>query len=220
MIGFAHRGAPRTRAEENTVAAFERALALGVGGLESDVALSRDGIPVLHHPRLFRRRLRIADLTFADLPAHVPSLADLYERGGATFQLSLDMAAPDAAERVVATADRFGARDRLWLTYWRLPVLSEWRRRWPDLHLVYPTIPLAPGRMDRLLDRLAAQGVNVLNVHHRFCTPALAARVHASGLGVFAWGVHRRRQLVRLLRAQIDGVFCDDAEALAALTPG
>ena len=43
-----HRGA-RGLAPENTLAAFERALALGVDTLESDVHLTADGVPVLHH---------------------------------------------------------------------------------------------------------------------------------------------------------------------------
>lgn len=43
-----HRGA-RGLAPENTLAAFERALEIGVGTLETDVHLSADGVPVLHH---------------------------------------------------------------------------------------------------------------------------------------------------------------------------
>lgn len=43
-----HRGA-RGLAPENTLAAFERALAIGVSTLETDVHLSADGVPVLHH---------------------------------------------------------------------------------------------------------------------------------------------------------------------------
>ena len=36
-------------APENTLAAFERALALGVTTLETDVAITRDGVPVISH---------------------------------------------------------------------------------------------------------------------------------------------------------------------------
>jgi glycerophosphoryl diester phosphodiesterase len=219
MIGFAHRGAPRTRAEENTLAAFERALALGAPGLESDIACTADGIPVLHHPRLFSRRLRVGTLTRAELPADIPSLATLYERCGRSFHLSLDMGAPNAAAAVVATADRYGARDRLWLTYWRLHTLAQWRELWPDVRLIYPVLPLMPRRLHELLQRMRAQQVDVLNLHHRFCTPSLAAHVHASGFRLFAWGVRRGNQIERLAGARVDGVFCDDAAALARLPP-
>jgi glycerophosphoryl diester phosphodiesterase len=43
-----HRGA-RGLAPENSLAAFERALDLGVTTLELDIAITRDGVPVIHH---------------------------------------------------------------------------------------------------------------------------------------------------------------------------
>lgn len=43
-----HRGA-RALAPENTIAGFERALAVGVTTLELDVVLTADGVPVIHH---------------------------------------------------------------------------------------------------------------------------------------------------------------------------
>jgi glycerophosphoryl diester phosphodiesterase len=45
-----HRGA-RGHAPENTLAGFERALALGVTTLELDVGVTRDGVVVIHHDR-------------------------------------------------------------------------------------------------------------------------------------------------------------------------
>jgi len=51
---YAHRGGAAL-APENTLAAFDRGMAEGAGGLEFDVRLSRDGVPVVHHdPRLER----------------------------------------------------------------------------------------------------------------------------------------------------------------------
>ena len=43
-----HRGA-RGLLPENTLPAFERAVALGVDALELDVCMTRDGVPVVHH---------------------------------------------------------------------------------------------------------------------------------------------------------------------------
>jgi glycerophosphoryl diester phosphodiesterase len=45
---FAHRGGSGL-APENTIAAFDTAVALGADGLELDVRLSRDGVVVVHH---------------------------------------------------------------------------------------------------------------------------------------------------------------------------
>jgi glycerophosphoryl diester phosphodiesterase len=51
---FAHRGGAAL-APENTLAAFDRGLALGADGLELDVRLSRDGVAVVHHDATLER---------------------------------------------------------------------------------------------------------------------------------------------------------------------
>ena len=48
VSAIAHRGGAGLR-PENTIAAFDHAAALGVDGLECDVHLSRDGVPVVFH---------------------------------------------------------------------------------------------------------------------------------------------------------------------------
>lgn len=67
---IAHRGASAF-APENTFAAFKRAIADGADGIEFDVRLSKDNIPVVFHDsdlrRLARIKTRVADLTAAEL---------------------------------------------------------------------------------------------------------------------------------------------------------
>src|SRR5690349_19183947 len=86
-IAFAHRGA-RAHAPENTIDAFTLARRLGATGLESDVWITADGVAVLDHDgvvgSLVRRR-RISEVKRADLPAHIPSLAELYDACGTAF---------------------------------------------------------------------------------------------------------------------------------------
>jgi len=68
----AHRGA-QDEAPENTERAFRLALEHGVDGIEFDVQMTRDGIPVLHHDRTLMRiaasRRRISDLSYYELQA-------------------------------------------------------------------------------------------------------------------------------------------------------
>jgi glycerophosphoryl diester phosphodiesterase len=51
---FAHRGGSAL-APENTIAAFDSGVAAGADGIELDVHLSADGIPVVHHDRTLDR---------------------------------------------------------------------------------------------------------------------------------------------------------------------
>jgi glycerophosphoryl diester phosphodiesterase len=82
---IAHRGAS-VEAPENTLRAFARALELGVDGIELDVQVTRDGIPVVFHDytltRLTGTRGRLVDRTWAELKElrvqaePIPALAD------------------------------------------------------------------------------------------------------------------------------------------------
>ncbi len=88
-----HRGASAV-APENTLAAFERALSDGADGIEFDVRLARDGVPVVIHDATLRRTAGIdapiAALSSSDLSAvdvgswfnrrHPTRAADAYTR--------------------------------------------------------------------------------------------------------------------------------------------
>jgi glycerophosphoryl diester phosphodiesterase len=86
-----HRGARGLR-PENTLAGFELAFDLGVTSIETDVHLTRDGVPILiHEPRITGRlcsrrdggvvpELRISGLSLADLRAYRADRNPLPER--------------------------------------------------------------------------------------------------------------------------------------------
>ncbi|MFM9904081.1 MAG: glycerophosphodiester phosphodiesterase [Pyrinomonadaceae bacterium] len=67
---IAHRGAS-TDAPENTLAAFRYAVKAGADGVEFDVRLARDGVPVVIHDATLKRtgalNRKVADLTSAQL---------------------------------------------------------------------------------------------------------------------------------------------------------
>lgn len=51
MKNFAHRGFSG-KYPENTMLAFEKAIELGADGIELDVQLTKDGVPVIIHDEL------------------------------------------------------------------------------------------------------------------------------------------------------------------------
>ena len=217
-IGFAHRGGAQHRHLQNTLAAFRRSCALGATGVESDVALTADGVAVLIHPGLVARLRRpVSTLRRDELPASVPTLADLYAACGPAIDVALDMAAPAAVDQVVATAREHGDPSRLWLTYWRIDALATWRRRYPDVRLVFPTLLLRSASLERRCASLRDAGVDALNLYHLGCTPARVATVHRCGLLLFGWGARSAVAAGRTLRHGADGVFCDDAAGMVGV---
>ena len=79
VSAIAHRGGSKLR-PENTMAAFDHAVTLGVDALECDVHLSRDGeVVVIHDPTLDRTTDGRAGLglTAAELAASMPGFTSV-----------------------------------------------------------------------------------------------------------------------------------------------
>ncbi|MBX6387644.1 MAG: glycerophosphodiester phosphodiesterase [Frankia sp.] len=237
MIGFAHRGAPAWYQRENTLPAFARALAHGAS-LESDVWLTADGVPVLHHdPQLGRPlpvlpRRPLSSLTVDELPGWLPSLPALYQELGTGFELSLDIKTADqaasvtAAKAVVAAAREAGGQDavrRLWLCG-NLGNVARWREVDPDVHLVDSGSLAgvrAEGGIARYAARLRAAGVDALNLRAREWVAPVAPIVevlHDHGLLAFGWDAQRMSTLRRLVRFGLDALYSDHVDRLVAVT--
>lgn len=108
---IAHRGAhDLTRGiEENTHAAFQRALSLGCDGIEFDIHASADGILVVNHDptlnRLWGHDIAINALRFDELRAlvpEVPSLAEVVAKYGKQMHLFIELKAPFTAIQELA----------------------------------------------------------------------------------------------------------------------
>lgn len=135
-----HRGCAG-EVPENTLASFERGLADGAHIVESDVHLTRDGVPVLcHDPDVARTTdgsgaiagFDLAALQALDAGHHferdgafpfrgaglsIPTLeAALARFPDARFNLEVKSAAPSAAERVVEVVAKASAAERTLLT--------------------------------------------------------------------------------------------------------
>lgn len=216
-ILFAHRGA-RAHAPENTIEAFRLGLRLGATGLESDAWLTADGEVVLDHDGVVGgvlRRRRIRDVERADLPEHVPTLAELYEACGSDFELSIDVKDPDAADEIVRVARAAGDPGRLWLCHPELELLEGWRGAHPDVRLVNSTrIAAMEHGPERRAAQLRALEIDAVNLHHSEWSAGLVALFHRFRRRCFGWDAQHLRTIRALLDAGIDGVFGDHVDRL------
>ncbi len=189
-------------APENTLPAFTAALASGATALESDLWLDATGEPALSHGR-------------PRGPA--PRLADLFAACGTAYDLSLDIPDRAAAEAAVRVALQAGHDPRrLWLCSGHDRV-GSWRDVHPSVRLVADArvVHTLPGRTEPLR-RLAASGVDAVNLRHVRWGPGLVARAHAAGLRAFAWDVQTTARLRRVLAAGCDAIYSDHLWLLRA----
>jgi glycerophosphoryl diester phosphodiesterase len=208
-IGFAHRGA-RAHAPENTLEAFRLALKLGATGLESDVWLTADGVAVLDHDGKVRRK-PVDRVPRADLPEHIPTLAELFDACGTDYDLSLDVKAPDAAAPTIAAAQAAGFDlRRLWLCHPDWEVAAAWRELTPDVRLVDSTrrTRMREGP-ERRAANLAEAGIDAVNMHHSDWTGGLTTLFHRFEVLAFAWDAQHERVLTGVLRMGVDAVYSD-----------
>lgn len=149
----AHRGG-RGLAPENTLAAFERALEIGVSTLELDVALTADGVPVIvHDPALNPALTRDASGAFlsATGPAvHTLSLAQLqtYDVGrldpASKYGQPFASQAPRDGQRIPALRELFALTQQLAAVDLRFNIEAK----------TDPTAPSATAPVERLVQAI------------------------------------------------------------------
>ncbi len=224
-IGFAHRGA-RAECRDNTLHAFTRALHLGARGLESDAWVTADGVVVLDHDGVVRRgarRMAISGLRRDELPPHIPTLAELVAVCGDGIDISLDIKDRATAERAIALVESAGRAERTWLCG-QAARLIGWRDRSAAVRLVDSTrIRRITEGLAARVERLAAAGIDAVNLRWPEWSPARLELVHGAGLLAFAWDAQRTATISALAEMGLDAVYSDHVarmvEALAA-TPG
>ena len=219
-IGFAHRGG-RAHAPDNTIEAFRLGLKLGASGLETDVWLTADGIPVLDHDGVVPGRLRrgrpIAEVARADLPEGMTTLEELYDACGTDFDLSIDVKDPIAAEATVAVARTAGhPLRRLWLCHHDWEQVVQWRALDDEVRLVDSTrlrrIKEGP---ERRAATLSSVGIDAINMHANDWTGGLTTLFHRFERLAFGWDAQHDRVLAGLLAMGIDAVYSDHVDRMS-----
>lgn len=218
LLTIAHRGASGY-APENTVAAFDLALAMRADMIETDVQLTRDGELVLFHDptveRVSNGQGPIGDYTLAELQAldlgswfdsrfageRIVTLATFVERWlpriPAAIEIKDARAAVPMAKALVADA----VRTRVQVTSFFWPALLDAQE--VDDRFV---LGFLSRHFDHdIIDRCVARGFAQICPHVDDLDPALVETAHAAGLTVRAWGISTREQITRLRASGADG---------------
>jgi glycerophosphoryl diester phosphodiesterase len=226
LIG--HRGYP-ARARENTLASFAAALDAGCHGVELDVRLTRDGVPVVHHDATVttaRGAVAIGDLesetlrtaTFAspDGPYAVPRLADVLAWFGGRCLLNVEVKPPGAgAHAAVATAVAAAIHAveppaSILVSSFDIGMLAALER------LALP-VPLGflfteTRGLDAAEREPVAEALAWLHPVHDIVDAALIARARRHGLSVISWTADEALEVERLLALGVAAVITNHPE--------
>ena len=204
MILLGHRGAPRAW-PENTSAGLQAALDLGAEGVEFDVRLTRDGVPVLHHDTTLARLTglpeRIADLTWPEIaartagsPAPVAALADVRPHLLLRGWLDIEIKELGAERPTLDLLAGYPDLSRVALSSFNPAVLARSRLRHASLQRWLNANTLTEEALQVARD----VGATAVIIPAAQLNPAAIQMAQTNNLQVGCWGIDRADQLDRL----------------------
>lgn len=238
-LAFAHRGgahSPGNAGIENTMVAFEAAIAQGYRYLETDVHATEDGVLLAFHDSTLDR---VTDLSgpVADLPyarvrqaridgrEPVALLADILT-SWPDVRVNIDCKAVAAIAPLARVLAQHRAADRVCVASFSTRRLRLLRQRLgPSVATAYGPLGVAGLRLSPtvLLRRIpAAYGgvaaqVPVVAGRLTLIGPRFVERAHELGRQVHAWTVDDADEMHRLLDLGVDGIMTDRTEVLRAV---
>jgi glycerophosphoryl diester phosphodiesterase len=224
-----HRGA-RLAAPENSLPAFDLALAHGCDGFEFDVRRTADGRSILcHDPRL--AGLEIAAATYDSIqqfydselmPAVIANqrgafpeacrllcLEDVLERYRESAFLDIELKVPRLEDAVVSALKENPPRRGYTVSSFLPEVLEALRALDASLPLGF----ICDKR--RQLNRWRTLPIEIVLPQRSLVSRNLIEEAHAAGKQVFVWTVNDQFEMWKLAGWGVDGLVSDDTQLLA-----
>jgi len=236
LLLIAHRGASGY-APENTLAAFRKAVAMGLGFIETDLQLSRDARFVAIHDETVNRTTNgqgsVRDLTLAELRRldagswfgssyageRVPTLEEILEfakRHDVVFYLELKPGGSWGGEHALIGALReSGEIARVVVISFDSALVAAVRRAEPTLM----TGLLCDGQIDKPIEKTLEIGARQLVIRGDVVTPAMIAEAKRNDLQVICWTVNHPAHMRLLASAGVAGIMSDYPDRLNAVQP-
>jgi glycerophosphoryl diester phosphodiesterase len=211
---IAHRGAWGPAAPgapaENTLEAFEAAIALGADMIELDVRRTRDGHLVVFHDARVKTvptsSMRYEALKIKGTHARPPLLDEVLAMTKGRIALNLEVKEPGYVEDTIALL-RGHDFERCVITSFLDDVVREAKTLAPERKA---GLIIATGLRRALTTRLPATNADTLGLHRRLADAAALAKAADAGVRCVVWTVNAPRALDRYLgHPAVEGVITD-----------
>ena len=228
----AHRGAS-AYAPENTLAAFKLAVEMQADGVELDVHLTKDGVPVVNHNfhvndtsngrgdikdmtldeiRKFNFAFRYNSTELADKYGFqpIPTLEDVYallSPTGMFVNVELKSTEEELLEKCNALADKYEMKGKVLYSSFDHRALMR-------IHEYDPTVTVAPLYAQRIqFPWVYASLLGAMAIHpdwgQVFDIPEMVTECHKRGIRVNVWTVDGEDAMRRLIEAGVDSLITD-----------
>jgi glycerophosphoryl diester phosphodiesterase len=220
-----HRGARRS-APENTLTAFDLALAHGCDGFELDVRYTADQRAILCHDAVLAG-LPVAEAAYSAIlqkyraitPANdrtdceaIPCLEDVIARYAGRAYLDIELKVAGMEEKVVVLVASLAPNTYVVSSF--LPEVLQ------AIHGLQPSIPLGLiSDQQATLAQWREIPCAVVVSERKLVTQSLVDAVHNAEKKIFVWTVNQQEEMLRLAKAGVDGIISDDTELLGHTFP-
>jgi glycerophosphoryl diester phosphodiesterase len=209
---IAHRGA---EAKENTIAAFERAIALGADGVEFDVRSTQDHVLIVHHDPEVKGHL-IREVTWQELQTiapEIPTLQDTIARcQGRTF-MDIELKEPGYEVAIVQQIQSLSL-DSFAITSFHLEAIAAIKHMAPEIAIGF-LVEQETSEADDLSpelwrDRLQTIGVNFIAPNWQMLETEWLRQIVPPDLPFWVWTVNQPTVIKSLLAdSRIAGIITD-----------
>ena len=208
---------------ENSLAAFERALEIGVDAIEADLQVTKDGRLIARHNDLiqrdgqwsFVRELSLEELQQIDLGngERIPSLEQVFERFHGRCPIVLDVKAFGMAEPLASFLLKRRAQRDVHVTSFLHVEIAEIGRLAPELDRSI-TFAAMPIRFEGLLQDA---GTKAVVLYRGYLNEAIVRHLRDLGVGVQVYPVNLVGEAQAFASWGVRGIFTDDPAALQSL---
>ncbi len=229
MWRIGHRGACG-HAPENTIASISKAIELGCDGVEFDIQLSKDNIPVVIHDNTLERTTNgkglVSDYTLEELQKFdagnsdfrgekIPSLSDVINLVDGRTRLFIELKAEKSVKPVIEVishaVEKLGWNlDKFFILSFDHSQIIEAKKYLPILHTsaLFVGIPIT---LAQIAVEAEAWSINPC-IHH--LNKELVDDAHAKGLKVLVWTVDKPAEINRAKALGVDGMFSNFPDRL------
>jgi glycerophosphoryl diester phosphodiesterase len=222
MLILSHRGS-HVHAPENTLEAFKAAIALGIDGVETDIRLSADNLPILFHNRLAPDGREVSSLSRNELSSvvgySVPTLEEALRlplKDGREVLWNLEIKTPSALDVTLEIVGFYASSKCFLITSFLHPVIQAATQR-PDASCGI-LVAHQPINFQFRPDWIPSQ-VSTIVWNYEILNPSLVERSAAFGLRNFVYGALTHREHEILASWEIDGIITDYPEYCSIAIP-
>lgn len=220
ILNIGHRGAKGFE-PENTLISFERALEMGVDGIELDVHMSCDGsIIVIHDETIdrttngsgFVKTLSLTDLKFfrTEKEQQIPTLSEVIDLVNRKGLINIELKGNGTAKPVLDLIEHY-VLDKNWKYSDFLISSFDWNAL-REVRLLDAKIPIGVlTQTDLDLARAFAKFIKAETIHPYFhlLTKENTRQMQVENLKVFAWTVNEIEDIQKIKSFNVNGIISD-----------